>query len=111
MSNQEAVGPHPSYIEIRKQFITEEKIQDFSDHARVNTAKEESMRLQGVSWIDNVRKVLRLYGRRPLLLLSLLLVELHTNHSSLGQLEHSILRLLAIINSDLTIQTLTTIML
>lgn len=62
MAVQQKVGPHPSYVEIRKQFITEEKIQDFTDHAKVNPAKEESMRLQGVAWIDNVRKVLRLYA-------------------------------------------------
>jgi CTD kinase subunit beta len=60
MAQIRRVGPHPSYIEIRKQFITEEKIQAFSSLPQVNPAKEDSMRLQGVSWIDSVRKALRL---------------------------------------------------
>ena len=60
MPEPKKVGPHPSYIELRRQFITEEKIQEFFSYARVTEAKEDSMRLQGVAWIDNVRKALRL---------------------------------------------------
>ena len=61
MPDSQKVGPHPSYVELRRQFITEETIQDFFSNARITEAKEDSMRLQGVAWIDNVRKALKLW--------------------------------------------------
>ncbi|MCJ1328388.1 RNA polymerase II C-terminal domain kinase beta subunit [Thelotrema lepadinum] len=60
MPDSKKVGPHPSYVEIRKEFITEAKIQEFLSSARVSAAREDAARLQGVAWIDNVRKALRL---------------------------------------------------
>ncbi len=55
------VGPHPSYIEVAKPYIVEQKLQEYMRAIGVNEAREDSMRLQGVSWIDNVRKSMQLY--------------------------------------------------
>ena len=60
MPDSKKVGPHPSYVEIRKEFITEAKIQEILSAARADQAREDRDRLQGVAWIDNVRKALRL---------------------------------------------------
>ena len=52
---------HPSFIQVAKPYIFEQTIQDCIHAMGVNPMREESLRLQGVSWIDNVRKVLNLY--------------------------------------------------
>lgn len=57
----EPVGPHPSYIEIAKPYIFEHRIRDCLNSAGVPEAKDDSIRLQGVAWIDSVRKALFLY--------------------------------------------------
>ena len=54
------VGPHPSYIEIAKPFVFESKIRECLNAAAVSEAKDDSIRLQGVAWIDSVRKALAL---------------------------------------------------
>ena len=54
------VGPHPSYIEIAKPYIFEPKIQECLSVAGVSEAKDDSIRLQGVAWIDSVRKAMHL---------------------------------------------------
>lgn len=54
------VGPHPSYIEIAKPYIFQPKIKDCLDAAGVSEAKDDSIRLQGVAWIDSVRKAMYL---------------------------------------------------
>lgn len=54
------VGPHPSYIEIAKPYIFEPKIQECLIGAGVSEAKDDSIRLQGVAWIDSVRKAMHL---------------------------------------------------
>ena len=54
------VGPHPSYIEIAKPYIFQPKIKDCLDAAGVSEAKDDSIRLQGVAWIDSVRKAMHL---------------------------------------------------
>lgn len=51
---------HPSFIQVAKPYIFEQTIQDCIEAMGVNPMREESLRLQGVTWIDNVRRVLRL---------------------------------------------------
>lgn len=65
-SASESVSPevpaiHPSFIQVAKPYIFEQTIQDCIQAMGVNPMREESLSLQGVSWIDNVRKALRLY--------------------------------------------------
>ena len=55
------VGPHPSFVKVAQPFITEQKLREYMANTGVTEAKEDSMRLQGVSWIDGVRKKLLLY--------------------------------------------------
>ena len=56
----EPVGPHPSYIEIAKPYVFESKIRECLTIGGVSEAKDDSIRLQGVAWIDSVRKTLHL---------------------------------------------------
>ena len=56
----EPVGPHPSYIEIAKPYVFESKIRECLTIAGVSEAKDDSIRLQGVAWIDGVRKAMHL---------------------------------------------------
>ena len=55
-----SVGPHPSHIEIAKPYIFQHTITACLDAAGVTEAKDDSIRLQGVAWIDSVRKALLL---------------------------------------------------
>lgn len=55
---------HPSFIQVAKPYIFEQAIQDCFAAMGVNTLREEALRLQGVTWIDNVRKALHLYVAR-----------------------------------------------
>ena len=55
------VGPHPSFIQLAHPYISEQKLQQCMTAIGMSQAKEDSIRLQGVSWIDNVRKSLQLY--------------------------------------------------
>lgn len=59
-TNGAAIGPHPSYIQVAESFIFEQKIQQCLAAIRSNEAREDNMRLQGVAWIDSVRKSLQL---------------------------------------------------
>lgn len=52
---------HPSFIQVAKPYVFEQTIQDSIHALGVNLMREQSLLLQGVSWIDNVRKVLHLY--------------------------------------------------
>ena len=52
---------HPSFIQVAKPYIFEQTIQDCIAAMGVNPLREEALRLQGVTWIDNVRRVLHLY--------------------------------------------------
>lgn len=52
---------HPSFIQLAKPYIFEQTIQDCIAAMGVNPLREEALRLQGVTWIDNVRRVLHLY--------------------------------------------------
>lgn len=52
---------HPSFIQLAKPYIFEQTIQRCIAAMGVNPLREEALRLQGVTWIDNVRRVLYLY--------------------------------------------------
>jgi CTD kinase subunit beta len=52
---------HPSFIQIAKPYIFEQTIQKCIAAMEINPLREESMRLQGVTWIDNVRRALNLF--------------------------------------------------
>ncbi|KAL4786744.1 Fructosamine kinase-domain-containing protein [Aspergillus varians] len=52
---------HPSFIQVAKPYIFEQTIQECLAAMGVNPLREESLRLQGVAWIDNVRRALNLY--------------------------------------------------
>lgn len=65
---QEPLGPapeppaiHPSFIQVARPYMFEQTIQDCVQAMGMNPMREEGVRLQGVSYIDNVRKVLHLY--------------------------------------------------
>jgi CTD kinase subunit beta len=57
---RERVGPHPSYIEIAKPYILQSRIQKCLRDLSMSDAKEDNARLQGVAWIDQVRRALQL---------------------------------------------------
>lgn len=52
---------HPSFIQVAKPYIFEQTIQKCIAAMGVNPLREEALRLQGVTWIDNVRRALYLY--------------------------------------------------
>ena len=54
------VGPHPSYIQVAKPYVFDQKIQDCLNAAGLSEAKDDNIRLQGIAWIENVRRALRL---------------------------------------------------
>ncbi|KAF2024649.1 cyclin-like protein [Setomelanomma holmii] len=58
--DRERVGPHPSYIEIAKPYILQSRIQKCLADINMSDAKEDAVRLQGVAWIDQVRRALHL---------------------------------------------------
>ena len=58
--SSEITGPHPSFIQVAKPFVFEHKIRECLKTIGVNEIKEDQIRLQGVGWIDNVRKALQL---------------------------------------------------
>lgn len=60
MIDPERVGPHPSYIETAQPYIFQSTIQKALAAAGMSEAKDDSIRLQGVAWIDSVRKALQL---------------------------------------------------
>ncbi|KAL8990086.1 MAG: hypothetical protein Q9177_001172 [Variospora cf. flavescens] len=48
-------GPHPSYIQIAKPYIFESKIQECLLVAGVTETRDDSIRLQAVTWMDSVK--------------------------------------------------------
>ncbi|KAI9655546.1 MAG: RNA polymerase II C-terminal domain kinase beta subunit [Bathelium mastoideum] len=54
------VGPHPSFIEVAKPYIFEQQLQECLAANGGSEAREDHIRLQGVAWIDRVRKALML---------------------------------------------------
>ncbi|KAL6708107.1 RNA polymerase II C-terminal domain kinase beta subunit [Coniothyrium glycines] len=58
--DRERIGPHPSYIEVAKPYILQSRIQRCLSDMNMSDAKEDAARLQGVTWIDQVRRALSL---------------------------------------------------
>ncbi|KAI9745795.1 MAG: RNA polymerase II C-terminal domain kinase beta subunit [Claussenomyces sp. TS43310] len=56
----EQPGPHPSYIQVAKPFLFEQKIQSQILSSGANPQREDVYRLQGVQWLDDVRRALQL---------------------------------------------------
>lgn len=52
---------HPSFIQVAKPYVFEQTIHGSIHAMGVNPMREETILLQGVLWIDNVRKALNLY--------------------------------------------------
>ncbi|KAH0538798.1 hypothetical protein FGG08_004630 [Glutinoglossum americanum] len=48
-----STGPHPSFIQVAKPYVFEHEIRQCMAVTGVSEAKEDSMRLQGIAWIDN----------------------------------------------------------
>jgi CTD kinase subunit beta len=57
---------HPSFIQVAKPYIFEQTIQKCMASMAINPLREDNLRLQGVTWIDNVRRELNLYVKCPL---------------------------------------------
>ncbi|KAI1931691.1 RNA polymerase II C-terminal domain kinase beta subunit [Ophidiomyces ophidiicola] len=53
-------GPHPSFIQVANPYVFEKTVQECLAATGVNPQREDSVRLQGITWIDNVRKALHL---------------------------------------------------
>ncbi|KAI5269018.1 cyclin [Aureobasidium subglaciale] len=58
--NGNGVGPHPSFIKVANPYIFEQQIRSALAAIGVTEQKEDSIRLQGVHYIDNTRKALQL---------------------------------------------------
>ena len=56
----ESVGPHPSFIQVAQAFAFEQQLQECRAALGTNEAREDHIRLQGVAYIDRVRKELTL---------------------------------------------------
>ncbi|KAG8626951.1 hypothetical protein KVT40_005896 [Elsinoe batatas] len=54
------IGPHPSFVQVAKPYIFEQSIQKSIEANGGSEARDINIRLQGVAWIDNVRKALQL---------------------------------------------------
>lgn len=59
-NNQHQPGPHPSYIQIAKPYVFQHKMLECITSAGSTEAKDDAIRLQGVAWIDSVRKAMHL---------------------------------------------------
>jgi len=55
------IGPPTSFIQVAKPYIFEQTIQECLKTTGVSQAREDTIRLAGVQWIDNVRKALKLW--------------------------------------------------
>lgn len=60
-------NPHPSFIQVAKPYVFEHTIQECLAATGVDPQREDDIRISGVTWIDNVRKALRLYVRQPII--------------------------------------------
>jgi CTD kinase subunit beta len=54
-------GPHPSYIQVARPYLFEHQIQSALEGVGATEVKEANNRLQGVAWIDTLRKNLDLW--------------------------------------------------
>lgn len=60
-ANGQRAGPHPSFIQVAKPYVFEQRLQGYIIANGANQTREDGIRLQGVHWIDEVRKALHLY--------------------------------------------------
>lgn len=51
---------HPSFIQVANPYIFEQTVENCIEAMGVNPLRETSLRLQGVAWIDGVRRALNL---------------------------------------------------
>ena len=54
------IAPHPSYIEVAKPFIFEQNIRECLTVGGLPENRDDKIRLEGITWIDSVRKALHL---------------------------------------------------
>lgn len=59
-SGTSVAGPHPSYIQVAHPYIFQSQIEELQLTLGVNTAREDASRIQGVQWIQDVRRALQL---------------------------------------------------
>jgi len=52
---------HPSFIQVANPYIFEQTVENCIESMGVNPLRETSLRLQGVAWLDGVRRALNLY--------------------------------------------------
>jgi hypothetical protein len=53
-------GPHPSYVQVAKPYVFEQELQQCQQRIGATESQEDVKRLQGVAWIDSVRRALQL---------------------------------------------------
>ena len=56
------LGPHPSYIEVAKPYIFENGIHECLSTSGGAETRDDKARLEGVAYIDSVRRKLHLYA-------------------------------------------------
>ncbi|KAL3427518.1 C-type cyclin [Phlyctema vagabunda] len=56
----EQPGPHPSYLQVAKPYLFQQQLQSQLAAISATQTREDSFRLQGVQWIDDVRTGLQL---------------------------------------------------
>jgi len=54
------IGPHPSFIQVAKPYIFEQRLQQCMKATATDEAREDAVRLQGVLWIDAVRRAMQM---------------------------------------------------
>lgn len=54
------IGRLPNFVQVAKSYVFEQQIQRSLQDTGVSQAREDSIRLAGVQWIDNVRRALKL---------------------------------------------------
>lgn len=54
-------GPHPSYIKSAKPFIFDREIRECLTKGGSSANRDNKVRLEGISWIDGVRRALHLW--------------------------------------------------
>jgi len=59
-SDSNLVGPHPSYINVSRMYTFQQQIQSHLIAIGTNPTREDTFRIQGVQWINDVRIHLQL---------------------------------------------------
>ena len=55
-----STGPHPSFVQVAKQYVFQQQLQGQLVATGTNPTREDTFRLQGVQWINDVRTALQL---------------------------------------------------